>query len=82
VSASSVYDIATVPGEWVGENGVIGDTVGEMGDVRMSSSDVTAAWSVSHHLLVSCLPDILRLESFVPCGLAICPSQYRPCFLS
>ena len=38
---------------------MIGDTVGEMGDVRMSSSDVTDAWSVFHHLLVSCLPDIL-----------------------
>ena len=64
MSASSVYDVATVPGEWVGENGVIGGAVGEMGEVRMPSSDVTDAWSVFHHLLVSCLPDILRLEIF------------------
>ena len=71
MSASSVYDVVTVPGGCVGESGVKGDTVGEMGDARVPSFVVMDAWSVFHHLVLSCLPDILREDSFVPRGLEI-----------
>ena len=53
MSASSVYDVVTVPGGCVGESGVKGDTVGEMGDARVPSFVVMDAWSVFHHLLLS-----------------------------
>ena len=79
MSASSVYDVVTVPGGCVGESGVKGDTVGEIGDARVPSFVVMDACSVFHHLLLSCLPDSLRGDSFVPRGLVIWPSQNSPC---
>ena len=42
-----------------------------MGDARVPSVVVMDAWSVFHHLVLSCLPDIVREASFVPRGLVI-----------
>ena len=65
-----------VPGLYVGINRVIGDVVGDIGDVSsVPVSLVTVDWSVFHHGLWWWEPVADLGVSLVPWGLVSWPSQ-------
>ena len=66
----------------MGVKRLIGEAMGDMGLWRMLFSSDTLVRSSFHHLLSLCTPVSVRVESLVPKGLVIWPSQYMPCFLS